>query len=259
MQAGPEQVAGLEARARFPGWPSPGITSHRPASAAQEAPRLRRREGQRRSTTLVHGWQQMPNSIEVRVDPIDLDARRRLLLQPNPGRRVPAAALRRLRRLRPRHTGCLQLQAARLLPLMRRLAHGAGGGPLDGPRISHVLVRQWDLSLPLPLRLLLASQPKLATPVLQVVHRVITRFVLEQAGVKAEEADSCAVTPIQRLGSAANLNIHLHCLVQVACSGAAPTVTLSSSMYLRKPMRRCRRCCTRSSHARCRCSADQNQ
>lgn len=35
--------------------------------------------------------------------------------------------------------------------------------------ILHVPVRQWVLSLPIPLRLLLAAQPKLVTPVLQVV------------------------------------------------------------------------------------------
>jgi hypothetical protein len=53
----------------------------------------------------------------------------------------------------------------------------------------------------------------LATPVLQVVHRVITRHLLDQTGFKADQADSGAVTLIQRFGSAANLNIHLHCLV----------------------------------------------
>ena len=79
--------------------------------------------------------------------------------------------------------------------------------------IPHVPVRQWVLSLPIPLRLLLAAQPKLMMPVLQVVHRVITRFLLKQAGAKAGEADSGAVTLIQRFGSAANLNVHLHCLV----------------------------------------------
>ncbi len=79
--------------------------------------------------------------------------------------------------------------------------------------IPHVPVRQWVLSLPIPLRRLLATQPKLVTPVLQVVHRVITRHLLGQAGLKADEADSGAVTLIQRFGSAANLNIHLHCLV----------------------------------------------
>jgi hypothetical protein len=79
--------------------------------------------------------------------------------------------------------------------------------------IPHVPVRQWVLSLPMPLRLLLAAQPKLVTPVLQVVHRVVTRFLLKQAGAKTDEADSGAVTLIQRFGSAANLNIYLHCLV----------------------------------------------
>ncbi|MBE0547975.1 MAG: transposase, partial [Rubrivivax sp.] len=74
-------------------------------------------------------------------------------------------------------------------------------------------VRQWVLSLPIPLRLLLAAQPKLLTPVLQVVHRVITRFLLGQAGLKAADANSGAVTLIQRFGSAANLNVHVHCLV----------------------------------------------
>ncbi len=47
-----------------------------------------------------------------------------------------------------------------------------------------------------PPRVLLAAQPKLVTPVLQVVHRVITRHLLKQAGLKADEADSGAVTPI---------------------------------------------------------------
>ena len=79
--------------------------------------------------------------------------------------------------------------------------------------IPHMPVRQWVLSLPIPLRLLLAAQPKLVMPVLQVVHRMITRHLLGQAGLKPEEADSGAVTLSHRFGSAANLTIHLHCLV----------------------------------------------
>ena len=78
-------------------------------------------------------------------------------------------------------------------------------------------VRQWVLiwvmRLPIPLRLLLAAQPKLVTPMLQVMHGVITQHLLSQAALKPDKADSGAVTPIQRFGSAANLNIHLHCLV----------------------------------------------
>ena len=93
----------------------------------------------------------------------------------------------------------------------RRMAQTAAH--LVGHVIPHVPVRQWVLSLPIPLRLLLAAQPKLVTPVLLVVHREITRHLLGQAGLKPDEADSGAVTLIQRFGSAANLNIHLHCLV----------------------------------------------
>lgn len=49
--------------------------------------------------------------------------------------------------------------------------------------------------------------------VLKVVHRVITCHLLGQAGLKTDEADSGAVTLIQRFGSAANPKILLHCLV----------------------------------------------
>ena len=53
--------------------------------------------------------------------------------------------------------------------------------------IPHVPVRQWVLSLPIPLRVLLAAQPELVTSVLQVVQRVLTRHLLGAAGLKAEE------------------------------------------------------------------------
>ncbi len=74
----------------------------------------------------------------------------------------------------------------------RRMAHTAAH--LVYHVIPHVPVGQWVLSLPIPLRLLPAAQPKLVTPVLQVVHRAITRFLLDQAGLKAEQADSGAVS-----------------------------------------------------------------
>jgi len=79
--------------------------------------------------------------------------------------------------------------------------------------IPHVPVRQWVLSLPIPLRVLLAAQPEIVTPVLQVVQSVITRHLLDDAGLGADEGQGGSVTLIQRFGSAANLNIHLHCLV----------------------------------------------
>lgn len=48
---------------------------------------------------------------------------------------------------------------------------------------------------------------------LQVVQRVVTRYLLAGDQHKADEGHSGAVTLIQRFGSAANLNIHMHCLV----------------------------------------------
>ena len=47
----------------------------------------------------------------------------------------------------------------------------------------------------------------------QVVQRVLTRHLLGRAGLKADEGHGGALTLIQRFGSAANLNIHLRCLV----------------------------------------------
>ncbi len=68
--------------------------------------------------------------------------------------------------------------------------------------IPRVPVRQWVLSLPIPLRLLLAAQPVLETPVLQVVHRVITRHLLEQTGFKAAGGVIAAWSPGPRGGAA---------------------------------------------------------
>jgi hypothetical protein len=58
-----------------------------------------------------------------------------------------------------------------------------------------------------------AAHPELLTPVPGIVHRVITGFLLSQAGLKRTAADAGSVTLIERFGSAANLNVHLHCWV----------------------------------------------
>ena len=79
--------------------------------------------------------------------------------------------------------------------------------------IPQVPVRQWVLSFPIPLRSLFAVHPELLAPVLQIIHRVIATHLIKQAGIKRSEAATGAVTLIQRFGSAANLNIHLHGLV----------------------------------------------
>lgn len=88
----------------------------------------------------------------------------------------------------------------------RRMAQTAAH--LVGHIIPRVPVRQWVLSLPIPLRYLLAAHPRLLTPVLQVIHRAIATFLIKQAGLKRSEAQTGATPLIQRFGSAANLNIH---------------------------------------------------
>ena len=53
--------------------------------------------------------------------------------------------------------------------------------------IPNVPVRQWVLSLPIPLRLLLAAQPEFITPVLQVVQRVLMRDLRDHIGLMSDE------------------------------------------------------------------------
>ena len=117
----------------------------------------------------------------------------------HPGPRLPAPALRRLR---PRQAGRLQLQTARLLPVVRGPAHGTDGGAPGGPRHPPCAGAPVGPLSDHPAAPAARSTAQAGYPVLQVVHRVIARFLLKQAGVKADEADSGAVTLIQRFGSA---------------------------------------------------------
>ncbi len=73
-------------------------------------------------------------------------------------------------------------------------------------------IRQWVLSLPIPLRLLLARYPAELSKVLGIIHRAISTHVVGQAGFSNKQAKTGAVTLIQRFGSAVNLNIHFHML-----------------------------------------------
>lgn len=84
-------------------------------------------------------------------------------------------------------------------------------------RVDHILprvpVRQWVLSFPIQLRSLFAVHRELITPVLRIIHRAIHTHLIKHTAVPRDEAVTGAVTLIQRFGSAANLNIHLHALV----------------------------------------------
>jgi Putative transposase len=48
--------------------------------------------------------------------------------------------------------------------------------------------------------------------VLGIGYRAIARHLIRKAGLTLQTADAGAVTPIQRFGSARNLNVHFHML-----------------------------------------------
>ena len=62
----------------------------------------------------------------------------------------------------------------------------------------HVLIRQWVLSFPWPLRLLFAARPEMLTRVLAVVIRALSTVLARGAGFRASEAETGLVTFIQR-------------------------------------------------------------
>jgi len=87
-----------------------------------------------------------------------------------------------------------------------------------------------------PAEVLLAAQPELVPPVLQVVQRVVTRYLLAGAQLEADESICGTVTQIQRFGSAANFDVHLHCLVldgvyRSGADGAPPFAEIVSSAF----------------------------
>lgn len=48
--------------------------------------------------------------------------------------------------------------------------------------IPRVAVRQWVLSIPIPLRILLATHTQLVSEVLEIVHRVIAALPIKHSG-----------------------------------------------------------------------------
>jgi hypothetical protein len=80
--------------------------------------------------------------------------------------------------------------------------------------LPRVPMRQWVLSLPRWARFLLARDPKLITRTLQLALRAIfARQRLRARRLGMRDAQTGAVTFVQRFGSALNLNVHFHCVV----------------------------------------------
>ena len=83
-------------------------------------------------------------------------------------------------------------------------------GWVIAPALPSVPVRQWVLSFPWPIRFLLSTRPEAVTGVLAIVMREIESSLIRRADLTRNSgARGGVVTLIQRIGGAANLNLHL--------------------------------------------------
>jgi len=71
-------------------------------------------------------------------------------------------------------------------------------------------VRQWVLSFPIQIRLLLAVKPKLMGELLRISTSVISQHLKAKVNVKAQQGKTGVVSLIQRFGGSINLNVHFH-------------------------------------------------
>ena len=105
-------------------------------------------------------------------------------------------------------------------------------------------LRQWVLSLPFALRFLLATDPQALRHVLGIVYRTLSAHLLKKARLTRVTGATGAVTLIQRLSSALNLNIHFHMLercrrcggrLQVIASIKDPALIQRILTHLKQP------------------------
>ena len=93
----------------------------------------------------------------------------------------------------------------------RRMAQTAAH--LVAQVIPWVPVRQWVVSVPIPLRYWMASSQDLTATVHTIIRTTIGQYYVNQAvtrGVPRDKVQPGSVTFIQRFGSAINLNVHYH-------------------------------------------------
>ncbi len=75
------------------------------------------------------------------------------------------------------------------------------------------IIRQWVLSMPVPLRILCARNSKLQGKILRLVNKIIATSIKKSIVTKtSENLEAGAVTLIQRFGGHVNLNVHFHML-----------------------------------------------
>src|SRR5262247_4392736 len=79
--------------------------------------------------------------------------------------------------------------------------------------IPWVPIRQWVVSVPVPLRYWMAASQGLTAKVHTIIRSTIAQYYVNQAathGVPREKVQPGSVTFIQRFGSAINVNVHYH-------------------------------------------------
>ena len=78
--------------------------------------------------------------------------------------------------------------------------------------LPHKNIRQWVLTFPFPLRMVLAVRPKILSRALDIAITVISAHYRQKAGLEKSKSKTGAVTLIQRFGGALNCNPHFHAL-----------------------------------------------
>jgi hypothetical protein len=85
---------------------------------------------------------------------------------------------------------------------------------LDHVIAPDVALRQWVLTVPFELRLLLAAKPDVLSAIGRIFIQEIQRWQRQQArALGVEHAEGAAVSFCQRFGSSLNLNVHWHVIV----------------------------------------------
>jgi hypothetical protein len=137
------------------------------------------------------------------------------------------------------------VQVARRLPFLQRETHVRGCRPLTDHVLPDVPLRQWVLSVPFELRLLLAKHARALSAVGRIFVREILRWQVEQARRRISPSSSQpriqirggAICFPQRFGGSLNLNVHYHVAVpdgvfvrHASISNRSPTKPPSSKM-----------------------------
>ena len=75
--------------------------------------------------------------------------------------------------------------------------------------LPHQRIRQWVMSFPIPIRLILAIKPNIMGKVLNIVNQCISQYYRRKAGLTKDQCQTGAVTLIQRFGNYPAFRIEL--------------------------------------------------